>query len=111
MLFVPDPINPVPTSLDNLCDPFLTHGTRLKMSTREVVRVNEFTTTLHTLLEEAKDLKPVGDIDPALSAQDLEGGIGRLSILAANSGNQAFAIIETACRDIFYKILVSQSNP
>ena len=77
------------------------------MSIQAVAHVNEYTESLRALLLSSRSLKPIGQIDPVIKPQDLEDGIRQVSDLADVSGYQSFAAIETACRDIFYKTLVS----
>lgn len=80
------------------------------MSSVGISSVETYTTELRKLLARAKTVKANGGIEPALTASNLEGGIehiGKLSGFTAN--NQAhYAAIETACRNIFYDLLVGQ---
>lgn len=62
------------------------------------------------MLDKACNTKVDLSIEPALSSSDLSTyteGIGKLSEGSFTAGNQAhFAAIETACRNIFYGLLV-----
>ncbi len=80
------------------------------MSSVGISSVESYTTELRKLLAKAKIVKVNGGIEPALIVPDFEGGIediGRLSKIGFTAHNQAhYAAIETACRNIFYNLLV-----
>ena len=82
------------------------------MSSVGISSVEAYTTELRKLLARTNNVKANGGIEPALMASDFEGGIGDIGKLSAhglNSNIQAhYAAIETACRDIFYDLLVRQ---
>lgn len=63
------------------------------------------------LLDRARVVKPNTHIEPALTASDFGGGIEEIGQLSNDSfvaNSQAhYAAIETACRNIFYDLLVS----
>lgn len=80
------------------------------MSSAGVASVSEYISTLLNLLSNAHEFKPNGDIEPALNAQDLGNGIGELSQLSTSLGSRSYAAIETACRSIFYDLLVGTLN-
>lgn len=75
--------------------------------------VREYFQNIHTALAEAREAKPSGTIDPALAPQDIHRIVEKIQDVSAR-GNRAsrdarkdYAAIETACRDMFYKLLVS----
>lgn len=75
------------------------------MSSARVSSVEDFTTTIRDLLAKAQDIKPDGGLEPALTTQEFEGGIEELTKQDGTS-NKEYASIETACRNIFYALLV-----
>lgn len=77
----------------------------------EVASVKSYRDALKQLLKKARDVKPGGAIEPALTSGDLGGDI---ESLGKGSGSSFitkplshYAAIETACRDIFYDLVVS----
>ena len=80
------------------------------MSSHGIASVDTYSTAIKNLLDRARDLKPTLGIEPALSASDFAGGIeeiGKLSDGPFIANSQAhYAAIETACRNIFYDLLV-----
>ena len=77
------------------------------MRDQENVRcVQRYREAIIPLLAKARVTKPLGHIEPALNPQDFHDGIHQLESLQQETGIQAFAGIETACRDIFYRLLV-----
>ena len=80
------------------------------MSGNGITSVASFTEVIQRLLAQARVVKPNTHIEPALVASDFGGDIGRLgtssggNFLANNQAN--YAAIETACRNIFYNLLV-----
>lgn len=70
-----------------------------------------FAAAIIKLLNRARITKPNTHIEPALTASDFDGGIEEIGKLSNNSfvsNSQAhYAAIETACRNIFYDLLVS----
>ena len=80
------------------------------MSSSEVESVLVFVNFLKALLGKAKSVKPGGGIEPALTYSAFEGELERVgknteSGIATN-GPGDYAAIETACRNIFYDLLV-----
>lgn len=85
------------------------------MSSAGISSVEEYTASIRELLRKAQEVKPDGDIEPALVASDFEYGIAQLSRAVDGSvtkSNQAhYAAIETAFRNIFCESLVSCRKP
>lgn len=81
------------------------------MSSNGVTSVDTYTAAIVELLDRARVVKTDARIEPALTVSDFGGGIeeiGRLSNDSFVANNQAhYAAIETACRNIFYDLLVS----
>ena len=75
------------------------------MSNAGVSSVNDFTTKIRNLLAKAHEFKPDGGVDPALTSKELGGDIEEFGKRDAVS-NKDYAAIETACRNIFYALLV-----
>ena len=67
--------------------------------------VEDFTATIRSLLSKAQEVKPNGGVEPALTTQDFEGAIEEFG-KQDGAANQDYAAIETACRNIFYVLLV-----
>ena len=88
-------------------------ATRLRelsvMSIAGVRSVDEFTTTIKGLLAKAQKIKPDGGVEPALTAPQFEGGIEEFG-KQNGTLNKDYAAIETACRNIFYGLLVRLSE-
>ncbi|CAF9934405.1 hypothetical protein IMSHALPRED_009699 [Imshaugia aleurites] len=78
------------------------------MSSAGVSSVDSSTNAIRRLLDKAQEVKPNGGIDPALTAQDFEGGVEEIGKQNGVS-NRDYAAIETACRNIFYALLASTS--
>ena len=82
------------------------------MSSDGISSVEVYTIELRKLLSRAKSIKASGGIEPALTASEFEGGIEALGELSENgiaANNQVhYAAIETACRNLFYDLLVRQ---
>lgn len=79
------------------------------MSSAGVNSVDHFTTTIRGLLAKAHQIKPDGGVEPALTAKGLEEGIQEFRKSNAVS-NKDYAAIETACRNLFYALLVRLSQ-
>ena len=83
------------------------------MSINDVSPVDEYSNVIQAALAEAREAKTSGAIDPALASQDIHESIekiqiaGRRGATASDDVRKDYAAIETACRDIFYKLLVS----
>lgn len=75
------------------------------MSTVGVSSVDSSTTAIRGLLAKAQEVKPNGGVEPALTAQDFEGGVEDVG-KQSGASNKDYAAIETACRNIFYALLV-----
>lgn len=88
-------------------------ATRLRelpvMSIAGVHSVDEFTTTIKGLLAKAQKIKPDGSVEPALTTLQFEGGIEEFG-KQDGTLNKDYAAIETACRNIFYALLVRLSE-
>ena len=78
------------------------------MSSAGVSSVDDFTTRTRNLLAKAQEFKPDGGVDPALTVKELGGDIEKFGRPDAVS-NKDYAAIETACRNIFYALLVRRS--
>lgn len=80
------------------------------MSSYGIVSVETYTVALEKLMGRARQIKQNTYNEPALVAADLAGGIQEIEKLSGCSfvtNNQAhYAAIETACRNIFYNLLV-----
>lgn len=80
------------------------------MSGHGIVSVDTCSIAIKKMLGKACNTKVDLSIEPALSSSDLSTcieGIGKLSDGSFTAGSQAhFAAIETACRNIFYGLLV-----
>lgn len=79
--------------------------------------VVEYSSSIQAALAEARTAKPLGTIDPALVSQDIHEVVERIRAVGSQ-GDQVprdarkdYAAIETACRDIFYKLLARGSTP
>lgn len=86
------------------------------MSGHGIVSVDGCSVAIKKMLVKACNTKVDLSIEPALSSSDLSThieGIEKLSGGSFTAGSQAhFAAIETACRNIFYGLLViSLLNP
>lgn len=82
---------------------------KLMMPGTRVPSVEGFTASIKNLLGRAREVKPDGGIDPPLSAHSFGKdalGIGNHTHKAIN---QNYAVIETACRDIFNSLVLSTS--
>lgn len=88
-------------------------ATRLRelsvMSIAGVRSVDEFTTTIKGLLVKAQKIKRDGGVEPALTTLQFEGGIEEFG-KQDRTLNKDYAAIETACRNIFYALLVRLSK-
>lgn len=83
-----------------------THSRELsKMSSAGISSVYNFTTAIRGLLAKAQKVKPDGGVEPALTTQELEGGVDKIG-KHNGATNKDYAAIETACRNIFYALLV-----
>lgn len=78
------------------------------MSSVGVSSVENSTIAIKRLLAKAQVIKPNGGVEPTLTTQELEGGIEEIG-KQNGSINRDYAAIETACRDIFYALLVRLS--
>lgn len=80
------------------------------MSSDGIASVHSCSVAIKNLLDRARDVKVNPSIEPALNASDLAEGIeeiGKLSNGSFIANSQAhYAAIETACRNIFYDLLV-----
>ena len=89
---------------DSSCGLDFTGGTN--MCSAGIESVNDFTASFKRLLASARDVKPNGDIEPALTTADFEGEIKAIGQKSHGAPNREYAAIETACRNIFYDLLV-----
>ncbi len=76
------------------------------MSSAGIESVNDFTAIFKRLLASARDVKPNGGIEPALTTADFKGEIKEIGQKPQGAPNREYAAIETACRNIFYDLLV-----
>lgn len=76
------------------------------MCSARLESVSDFTASFKRLLASARDVKPNGGIEPALTTADFKGGIKAIGQKSQGSPNREYAAIETACRNIFYDLLV-----
>ena len=80
------------------------------MSSAGIDTVDAYTAAVKQSLDRARDVKPLGYIDPALTIPDFNGGIERIGSLYSGttsiSYQNHYAAIETAFRNIFYDLLV-----
>ena len=76
------------------------------MCSAGIESVNDFTASFKRLLASARDVKPNGGIEPALTTADFEGEIEAIGQKSQGAPNREYAAIETACRNIFYDLLV-----
>lgn len=79
------------------------------MSSAGVSSVDSSTIAIKGLLAKAQEVKPDGGVEPALTTQDFEGGVEEVGKQNVAS-NKDYAAIETACRNIFYALLVRLSR-
>lgn len=87
-----------------------THSRELSnMSSAGVSSVENSTIAIRGILAKAHEVKPGGGVEPALTTQDLEGGAEELG-RQNGASNRGYAAIETACRNIFYALLVRLSE-
>ncbi len=77
------------------------------MSSAGIDFVDSFTVAIKKLLMTAKDVQSNGGIEPAITSQDLGEGIREVEQQSPGATNPKYAAIETACRKIFYDLLVS----
>lgn len=80
------------------------------MSSHGIASVQTYSLAFNNLLDRARNVKVNPSIEPALNASDFAGDIeeiGKLSNGSFLANSQAhYAAIETACRNIFYGLLV-----
>lgn len=81
----------------------------LKMSSAGVSSVEGYTSAIRDLLDKAQEIKPDGGLEPALTTQEFEGGVEEIG-KHNGASNKEYAAIETACRNIFYTLLVRLSK-
>ena len=79
------------------------------ISSAGISSVDNSTTAIKGLLTKAQEVKPDGGVEPALTPQDLKGGIEEIG-KQNGASNKDYAAIETACRNIFYALLVRLSR-
>ncbi len=79
------------------------------MSSAGVSSVDNFTIATKGLLAEAQEVNPDGGVEPALTTQDFRGGFEEIG-KRNGASNRDYAAIETACRNIFYALLVRLSR-
>ena len=76
------------------------------MSSAGIASVNDFTAIFKRLLTSARSVKPDGGVEPALTTPDFRGAIEEIGLKSRGATNREYAAIETACRNIFYDLLV-----
>ncbi len=84
------------------------------MSSAGISSVDTLTASLRKLLERSNELKPNGGIEPALTSTSFNGDLETI-IRRAEGGITAnaqdhYAALETACRNIFYDLLVRSQH-
>ena len=87
---------------------------KLAMSSAGISSVDALTASLREFLERSNKLKPDGGIEPALTSTSFSGNVETI-IRGAEGGITAnaqdhYAALETACRNIFYDLLVSSRH-
>ena len=82
------------------------------MSSDGIASVDTYSRAIERLLDRARQIKPQNGSEPALTATDFGGIIEEVAELSNKSfitNSQAhYAAIETACRNIFYDLLVRE---
>ena len=79
------------------------------MASNEVTSVKAMAEVLQGLLQRARDMKPMNEMEPPLLPSDFDDtAFDRFSTPGISQQAQ-FAAIETAFRDIFYNLLVRLS--
>lgn len=75
------------------------------MSSGGVGSVDDFSIAIRKLLARAQEIKLDGGVEPTLTTQDFGGDI---EIMGKWGGlpSKNYAAIETACRNLFYHLLV-----
>ena len=81
------------------------------MSQSILPSVDRFTTLFDELLQQAKELKPNGSLEPLLRYEDLKEGIDAVGSLSRELGKVSNAAIEAAVRNIFYNLVVRPQMP
>lgn len=80
------------------------------MVSSDVASVKIYKDALEDLVLQAHAAKPGGGIEPALASSDFNGAVESLGRKPGSDfltrPKSHYAAIETACRDIFYKLLV-----
>ena len=85
------------------------------MSGSIIDAVNDFTAIIKRLLARAREVKPNGSIEPILTEHELGQGVQDFAertqansnqYLGKKSSSHFYATIETACRNIFYEVVV-----
>lgn len=83
------------------------------MSSVGIASVDTYSRAIEKLLDRARQIKPQNGSEPALTATDFGGIIEEVEELSNKSfitNSQAhYAAIETACRNIFYDLLVREA--
>lgn len=79
------------------------------MSSSGVQSVDGFNISVKKLLRRAREIKPAGGIEPALTTQDFGTDLDEVKALSQSPLNRSYAAIETACRNTFYDLLASTS--
>ena len=79
------------------------------MSSAGVQSVEEYTVLIENLLAKARELKPEGGIEPALTPHDFGSNLNEIKERSQGNPSRNYAAIETACRNIFYDLLASRS--
>ena len=80
------------------------------MSDVGLLSVDKLYAALKLLLYRAREIKPNGGIEPALTSASFSGDIEKVTREAEGgfgaNAQENYAALETACRSIFYDILV-----
>lgn len=75
------------------------------MSSVGMSTVDNSTAAIRQLLTKAQQVKPGGGVEPTLTVHAFGGGVEELG-KQNEASNKDYAAIETACRNIFYALLV-----
>ena len=83
------------------------------MSITDANPVEEYSTAIKAALSKAHEAQPSGEIEPVLASHLLEECIGIIEsaiqkdTATIGEARTNYAAIETACRDLFYNLIVS----
>ena len=78
------------------------------MSSAEIKSVDEFTTLIQQLLAKAREVKPYGGLEPAVTIHYIGDGLNEIRRRSQDAISRDYAAVETACRNIFYDLVASK---